>query len=143
MVLIFPRDMPINCRNYSRDENWKTIQAGYKITRYVTLIQFKSKNFKLNERRCYLALSTDGLGLGLGIGTTIAGVAPVGDASVVIVIAGAPGLVDKVLTGRSSTRSGVCFCLIVTRCSQKSRLERNPPRTALPLSSCPTAPSST
>ena len=98
---------------------------------------------KVNKKKCYLALSTDGLGLGFGIGTTIAGVAPVGDASVVIVIAGAPGLVDNVLTGRSSTRSGVCFCLIVTRCSQKSRLERNPPRTALPLSSCPTAPSST
>lgn len=96
-----------------------------------------------NEQECYLALSTDGLGLGLGIGTTIAGVAPVGDASVVIVIAGAPGLVDNVLTGRSSTRSGVCFCLIVTRCSQKSRLDRNPPRTALPLSSFPEAPSST
>merc|ERR1719414_1789832 len=25
------------------------------------------------------------------------------------------------------TRSGVCFCLIVTRCSQKSRLFRKPP----------------
>ena len=34
------------------------------------------------------------------------------------------------MTGKSRTKSGVCFCLIVTRCSQKSRLDRKPPRTA-------------
>ena len=46
-----------------------------------------------------------------------------------------PGLVESVLTGKSRTKSGVCFCLIVTRCSQKSRFDLKPPRTA--LSSCP------
>jgi hypothetical protein len=37
------------------------------------------------------------------------------------------------------TRSGVCFCRMVTRCSQKSRFDRKPPRTAFPESSLPDA----
>ena len=76
-------------------------------------------------------LSTEGLGLGLGVGATVA----IGDVADVDAVDAAPGLVDKVLTGRSRTRSGVCFCRIVTLCSQKSRFERNPPRTAWPPSS--------
>jgi hypothetical protein len=50
----------------------------------------------------------DGLGRGFGIGATIAdgGVAPVGDvagAAAAADVAAVPGLVDRVLTGRSST----------------------------------------
>ena len=37
------------------------------------------------------------------------------------------GLVERLDTGKSMTKSGVCFCLIAPRCSQKSRLFRNPP----------------
>ena len=38
------------------------------------------------------------------------------------------GLVERLDTGKSITKSGVCFCLIAPRCSQRSRLFRKPPR---------------
>ena len=37
------------------------------------------------------------------------------------------GLVERLETGKSMTKSGVCFCRMAPRCSQKSRLFLNPP----------------
>lgn len=87
--------------------------------------------------------------LGLGCGATeatVAGVAlttcgPAADAEApavaapaVAAAAAAPApavggrlFFGLVLSGKSMTRSGVCFCRMVTRCSQKSRLFRKPP----------------
>ena len=70
--------------------------------------------------------------LGLGSGATAAvfalGTAPTdadegGEADCVLF-----GLVERLDTGKSKTKSGVCFCRIAPRCSQKSRLFLNPPR---------------